>query len=175
MLQGEKIRLRAIDATDLDFVHACENDSALWHLGATVQPFSKAVIADYIESAQHDIYTTKQLRMMIDTMDGRTIGMIDLFDFDPKNQRAGIGILIADVTDRRQGCAKDALRTLCNYCFAVLGMRLIYCHVLKDNHASLELFNSVGFIEVGTLQDWVRIGQSYRDAAVMQKFATKTA
>jgi len=171
MLQGEKVRLRAVDPGDLDFIHACENDSSLWHLGATVQPFSREVIMEFIASAAHDIWTTKQLRMMVDTLDGRTIGTIDLFDFDPKNQRVGIGILIAGGENRRQGFAKDALTLLCDYCFEVLNLHQVYCHVTVDNAASIALFQAVGFTECGTLHDWVRTGRIFTDAVMLQKLA----
>ncbi len=169
MLQGEKIRLRAVDTGDLDFIHACENDSSIWHLGATVQPFSREVIMEFIASAAHDIWTTKQLRMMVESLDGRTIGTIDLFDLDPKNQRVGIGILIAGEANRRQGFAKEALMLLCDHCSEVLGLHQVYCHVAVDNAASIALFQAVGFKECGVLRDWVRTGRMFTDAVVMQK------
>lgn len=171
MLQGEKVRLRAVDTSDLDFIHACENDSSLWHLGATVQPYSREVIMEFIASSAHDIWTTKQLRLMVETLDGRTIGTIDLFDFDPKNQRVGIGILIASRDDRKQGFAKDAVQALCEYCFEVLGLHQVYCHVTVDNPASITLFRSVGFSECGTVRHWVRKGRAFVDALMMQRFA----
>lgn len=171
MLQGEKVRLRAVDAGDLEFIHACENDRTLWHLGATVQPFSREVVLEFIASAAHDIWTTKQLRLMIESLDGKTIGTIDLFDLDPKNQRVGVGILIAGEEHRRQGFAKDALTVLCAYCFDVLGLHQVYCHVAVDNTASIALFRSVGFEVCGTLRDWVRNGRTFTDAVVMQKMA----
>lgn len=169
MLQGEKVRLRAIESGDLNLVHAWENDSSLWHLGATVQPYSREVIAEFIANAGHDIWATKQLRMMIETLEGRTIGTIDLFDIDPKHQRVGIGILIASEDNRRQGFAKDALALLCDYCCEVLGLHQIYCHVTVDNAASIALFKAVGFKECGTLRDWVRKGRTFTDAVIMQK------
>lgn len=171
MLNGKKVRLRAIAASDLDHIHAWENDSALWHLGATVQPYSREVIMEFIASAAHDIYSTKQLRLMVETLDGRTIGTIDLFDFDPKNQRVGIGILIAEQSDRKQGFAKDAVQVLCSYCFEVLGLHQVYCHVTVDNPASIALFKSAGFEVCGELRDWVRMGRGFADAVVMQKLA----
>jgi diamine N-acetyltransferase len=97
-----------------------------------VQPYSQDVIMEFIASATHDIWTTKQLRLMIETLGGKTIGTIDLFDFDPKNQRVGIGILIAAQSDRQQGFASDAVQVLCNYCFDVLGLHQVYCHVTVD-------------------------------------------
>ena len=169
MLQGTNIRLRAVEASDLDFVHSCENDTNLWHLGATAQPFSKAAIEEYIEAAQHDIYSSKQLRMMIDTLDGRTIGMVDLFDFDPKNQKVGIGILIANPNDRQHGYAKDAIDTLSDYCFDILGLHQIYCHITTDNGASMALFTASGYAVCGEMKDWVRKGNSFVSAIIMQK------
>jgi len=171
MLQGEKVRLRAVDPSDLDLIHAWENDSSLWHLGATVQPFSREVIMEFIANAAHDIWTTKQLRLMVETLDGRTIGTIDLFDFDPKNQRVGIGILIAGEENRRQGFAKEALTLLCGYCFNVLNLHQVYCHVTVDNPASITLFIAAGFATSGELRDWTRKGQGFVNAMVMQKFA----
>lgn len=171
MLQGEKVRLRAIAASDVDHIHTWENDSALWHLGATVQPYSREVIMEFIASAAHDIWTTKQLRLMVETLDGRTIGTIDIFDFDPKNQRVGIGILIAEQSDRQQGFAKDAVQVLCDYCFDVLGLHQVYCHVTVDNPASIALFTAAGFDTCGELRDWVRKGRGFVNAVMMQKLA----
>lgn len=168
-LEGKRSRLRAICADDLDHIHAWENDSSLWHLGATVQPYSREVIMEFMASAANDIWTTKQLRLMVDTLEGRTIGTIDLFDFDPKNLRAGIGILIAKEDDRNQGYAKDAVQVLCKYCSDVLGLHQVYCHVTVDNMASIALFRSVGFVECGSLRHWVRNGRTYTDAVMMQK------
>ena len=42
--------------------------------------------------------------LMIDHIpDGKTVGTIDIFDFDPFHNRAGIGILIADEEYRTKG------------------------------------------------------------------------
>jgi hypothetical protein len=51
----------------------------------------------------------------------RTIGSIDLFDFDHFHGRAGVGILIADPADRKKGYASAALACLVNYAFETLG------------------------------------------------------
>lgn len=170
-LQGQHIRLRAIEPGDLEFVHRCENNSDLWHLGCTVQPFSKETIATYLDLAQHDIYTAKQLRMMIETHDGRAFGMVDLFDFDPKNRKCGIGILIAEAADRQQGYAKDALQVLCDYSVEFLGLHQLYCHIATNNAASIALFKAAGFKDIGVLKDWVRMGHSFVDAVMMQRIA----
>lgn len=67
----------------------------LWEVSDTLTPFSLFTLKKYIETCHLDIYTTKQLRLMIERLDTNTrIGLVDLYDFDPYHQRAGVGIMI---------------------------------------------------------------------------------
>ena len=47
--------LRALEPSDLDWLYTIENDASLWHLGISKEPWSKAVLASYID-AQPVIY-----------------------------------------------------------------------------------------------------------------------
>ena len=96
-LKGEHIFLRALEPEDLDFIYEIENDTSLWVLSDTQTPYSRFLIKQYLENAQQDIFEAKQLRLVICTLEGLAIGLIDVFDFDVKNKRAGIGILIKDI------------------------------------------------------------------------------
>jgi diamine N-acetyltransferase len=86
-LKGRIISLRAVEPSDLDLLYQWENNPAVWHLSNTLTPFSKHILKEYIENAKHDIYVTKQLRLMINTKKHGTVGCIDLFDFDPTKSR----------------------------------------------------------------------------------------
>lgn len=94
-LKGNTIYLRALEPEDLEFVYAIENDESIWEVSNTQTPYSRFLIRQYLENAQQDIYEAKQLRLAI-CKNGtpEAIGLIDLFDFDPRNQRAGVGIVI---------------------------------------------------------------------------------
>src|SRR5438046_132130 len=111
-LTGQLIHLRAMEPEDIDLMYRWENDSNIWSVSGTVTPFSRFTLEKFIATAHDDIYTTKQLRMMIDLIEKdeeneissiRCIGCIDLFDFDPHHLRTGIGVLIADRVDRGMG------------------------------------------------------------------------
>jgi len=92
-LQGQHIYLRALEPEDLEFVYALENDTSVWEISQTQTPYSKFLIRHYLDNAHQDIYEAKQLRLAICKNDSfEAIGLIDLYDYDPKNQRAGIGI-----------------------------------------------------------------------------------
>ena len=99
----------------------------------------------------------------------RTVGTVDLFEYDPLNSRAGLGILIYGMQDRRQGYARDAVETLCAYARTRLRMHQLWCCVGADNEASLRLFREAGFRETGTKRDWLWTPEGYRDEIMFQK------
>jgi diamine N-acetyltransferase len=66
-LKGHLISLRAVEPSDLELLYLWENNPLVWHLSNTTAPFSKHILKEYIENAKHDIYVTKQLRLIINT------------------------------------------------------------------------------------------------------------
>ena len=116
-LKGEHIYLRALEPEDLEFIHGIENDESLWELSNTITPYSKFLIKQYLEHSHKDIFEVKQLRLVISNYDNMALGMIDLFDFDFKNSRAGVGILVKESKDRQLGYGKEALQLLIKYSF----------------------------------------------------------
>lgn len=168
LLLGERIRLRALEPQDVDLLYSWENDTTIWKASHTLAPFSRFVLEQYIATSHNDLHTNKQLRLMITTREGKDVGCIDLFDFDPGHQRAGVGILIANEEDRGNGYASEALNILIKYCFQVLHLHQLYCTITVDNEESIILFQRHRFIITGIKKDWVRIGDTYMDELLMQ-------
>ena len=165
---GERIYLRALEPSDIDTLYKWENDPSIWHLGNTVEPFSRFALEQYILNAERDIFTSRQLRLMIvKKADDGVIGSVDLFDFDPVHHRAGIGILI-DAEERRNGYATEAVSLLSTYAFKTLGLHQLYCNIEKDNHASIDLFEKSGFVRCGDKKEWLRRGDSFVDELILQ-------
>jgi len=169
-LQGTHIRLRAPEPEDLQWLYLWENQPDVWMASDTLVPFSRYHLRKYLEEMEMDPFKTRQIRFMIDLCKdpGTPVGTIDLFDFDPHHMRAGIGILVASTTQRRRGYASDALSTLLNYCRDVLMLHQVYCHIQASNQASQRLFGGCGFVQSGTLQQWVRTPQGWEDQHIMQ-------
>jgi len=174
MLEGKKLILRALEPTDVDVLFEWENDEKLWYLSNTITPFSRFTLEQYILNAHQDIYTTKQLRLMIDKKESdesNPIGSIDLFDFDPTNKRAGIGVLIVE-NERSKGYASEALELLIDYCFTTLQLHQIYCNISADNQASLKLFEKKKFSMVGRKKEWLFIDGKWVDENILQLINT---
>lgn len=167
-LKGEHIYLRALEPEDLEFVHAIENDETIWEISNTITPYSKYLIKQYLEHAHKDIFEVKQLRLVISSYDDIALGMIDLFDFDFKNSRAGVGILVKQPSDRTKGYGKEALELIVNYSFTHLGLHQLYCNISEENEASIKLFTNQGFKMIGLKKDWTLANGSYKNEYVFQ-------
>ena len=161
------VRLRAMEPEDLDLLYRIENDSQLWGVGATNVPYSRYLLHEYISNATGDIYTDRQVRLMIENEEGQVVGIADVMNFDPRHLRAELGIVI-ERAYRRQGYATDAIRQILDYARKVLHLHQLYAFVGSDNHASVELFSKVGFTRETELKDWLFDGKGYHAAIVMQ-------
>ncbi len=176
-LVGELIKLRALEPQDINRLYRWENDSSIWSVSGTLVPFSKFVLEEFVTQVHQDIYTNKQLRLMIDLIyfdeddedeSARSIGCVDLFEFDPKNKRAGVGIMIADKADRGRGYATEALHLIVDYGFEVLDLHQIYSNIRIENESSVALFKKVGFEVTGLKQDWIYEQGKFFDEYTLQ-------
>ena len=171
MLKGEQIYLRTLEPADADIIWKWENNSDNWRVSNTLVPFSRKLIEDYVNSAQ-DIYSIKQLRFIICLVENdKEIGAIDLFDFDPYHLKVGLGILIAELEDRRNGYAKEAVLLIKEYCFNHLNLHQVYCNILSKNKASIDLFEKSGFTICGTKKDWIKNKEDWLDELMLQSFS----
>ncbi|MDR0428361.1 MAG: GNAT family N-acetyltransferase [Dysgonamonadaceae bacterium] len=167
-LENKRIALRALEPEDLDVLYKWENDSSLWRNGSTLAPYSKFALKEYLSSSTRDIFQTGQLRLMIiEKSSGNSIGTIDLYDFDPMNLRAGIGILI-DSDYRHKGFGFETLSLIEEYTFRFLLLKQIYAFVPKTNEPSYRLFKKAGFKESGVLQSWIKTVDGFTDVYLMQ-------
>ncbi len=169
LLQNSTMRLRALEPDDLDFLYRLENDPSVWEVSNTIAPYSKFVLKQYLQNAHKDIYEVKQLRLVLELVDNNaTIGFVDLFDFDPRNQRVGLGIIIHDESDKRKGYAKSAINLLKTYCFSSLDVHQVFANIGQDNLASQALFEGCGFVQTGIKKDWIKVKNQYKDELIYQ-------
>lgn len=169
ILEGDGIRLRAVEPEDLELLYRWENEEENWKQSNTLVPFSRYILKRYIANSHKSLFETSQLRLMIDvTGELRTIGTIDLFDFDHYHLRAGVGILIADPHDRKKGHGSAALECLIRYSFGTLGLHQLWCNILEGNEESMKLFLSHGFTLCCTRKEWVRMNDGFVNEYMLQ-------
>lgn len=163
------VRLRALEPEDLDELYTIENDVDLWNVGATNVPYSKYALHNYIASSSSDIYTDRQVRLIIENQKRDIVGIIDVFNFDPTHRRAEIGILVKNQY-RKKGYAQAALDKIICYSREIIHIHQLYAYVGEDNIESKKSFLTAGFVTSTMLQDWLFDGHDYKNAVLMQLF-----
>ena len=146
------IKLRKLEPTDLPFLYLWENDASAWADGDNHNPLSQQDLRDYIESTTGDIYKDGQLRLIIEE-DGVTMGCFDLFDLDPRNRKAALGMYIAP-EHRGKGVGRQALEQLETYAFGHLNLRLLYAVIATNNAPCSALYRSAGYQPSSPLPAW---------------------
>ena len=171
ILEGRRVKLRAMEPGDVERLYNWENDTAIWSVSNTLAPFSRFQLEQYVLGGTQDIFTTKQLRLMVDLVSSpggiTTIGSIDLFDYDPFHRRAGTGILITEPF-RSRGHAFEAMNLLIRYAFGLLDLHQLYCNIAPGNALSVRLFRKLGFRRCAIKKEWVREGQDWQDEWMFQ-------
>lgn len=170
LFESERIRLRALEPEDLDFLYRVENDTLLWADGVNTAPLSRFTLKQYIElSTEQTVFELKELRLIVERKADHTpVGIADLFDLDIIHHRAGVGLVTAREY-QRQGYGLEALQLLTDYAFDFLQLHSLYAHIAVKNTASTGLFEKAGFQQNGLLKSWLHQAGRYEDVAVYQK------
>lgn len=166
------MRIRGIEPEDLDLLYTIENDSALWWVGAQTAPVSRFRLREYIVSCEADIYKDEQVRFVIETGNGndreaKAVGLVDLFNFSPRNRRAELGIAITKEAQGK-GIAQEAIKEIMAYARDIVGIHQIYAIVPSSNLASQKMLLNIGFQRHAVLKDWLMHDSKYEDALFMQ-------
>lgn len=84
--------------------------------------------------------------------DDRPIGTIGLFELDPIDGNAGLGISIGAESDRGKGHGTDMLRALLRFGFGSLRLERIWLDVYEFNPGAQRVYERVGFVHEGVLR-----------------------
>lgn len=167
-LLGNTVYLRALEPEDLSFLFENENDQDFWRVSQTQQPFSKYLLKKYLENAHLDIYEIKQLRLIIALVSNdEPIGMIDLYDYNPKHKRAGVGVLVLKKY-QGNGYASESLQLIIKHAFQQLDIYQLFACIESDNLKSIKLFEAAKFKISGTKKDWNFYNGQFHDELFLQ-------
>ena len=95
-------------------------------------------------------------------------GCVDLYNYDPLNHRAAVGIMVANEY-RRQGYALAMLHELDFMAKNTFKLHQIYADIAAPNTASLALFHKAGYTQCGYFKEWLEFDSHFIDNIRMQK------
>ena len=149
MLEGENLKLRLLQLKDLDFLYSVENNQNYFKFSSHPQYYSKEELKEFISNSTDDITIYNQLRFVVDLNDN-PIGLIDLFNYNPKRKNAGVGIIILEEF-QNQNFGSKSLELLISYAWEKLDLLSLYANIKTTNKNSIKLFEKYGFVKKSQL------------------------
>ena len=169
MLQGKRVRLRAVERGDLPTIVRWFNDPVVRRRLARVEPMSLAEEERWFDALQR---ATTEVVFGIDD-DGALVGTCGLHRIDWRNRHAALGIVIGDAPDRSRGLGSDAVRTLLHHAFANLGLHRVELEVLADNAPAIRCYDRLAFVREGVRKDARFLDGAFVDLIVMRMLASE--
>jgi RimJ/RimL family protein N-acetyltransferase len=162
-LEGARIRLRAIEHSDVDWVNAHFWNRNVTRFLEAVWPESVAGTEAYLARARG---SDTSFVFLIETLGGEPAGACSLDGVEPRARTAQLGIWIAE-EHWSEGLGTDAVRTLCRFGFREMNLRRIALHVYDFNERGIRAYEKVGFREEGRLRGDQFADGRYVDVVVM--------
>ena len=167
-----KIKLRALEIDDLEWIIKIENDQQNWKYSNTISPLSKEKILDYINNYKIDFFETKEIKFVISSIQNLPLGIVDLYDFKPVHRRACVGIIV-DKKFQNNGIAKEALSLLEQWAINRLGIYQFYANVAEENLISIRLFEGLNYKKICLKKDWNFYNGKFNNEFTFQKIFKK--
>jgi RimJ/RimL family protein N-acetyltransferase len=164
MIEGNLVRLRALEKDDLPSFVAWVNDPETRHFLAMRYPISMADEDNWwqrYQQREHDRI------FAIEAKDGTYIGNLGLHAIEPENRRATLGIVIGPEEYRGQGYGTDAIRTVLGWAFGNLNLHRVYLTVYAYNQRAIRCYEKCGFRHEGTMRQAIYADGQYHDELMM--------
>ena len=113
-----------------------------------------------------EVIIDRQESFPICNPEGREVGVVELFNYSPLNDRAELGLEI-EPEWRGKGLGTKAVIKMMKYAKEELLLHTLYVTIEEDNVASLKIFRKLGFEET-TLRNWYREGEKYKNGKLLQ-------
>jgi RimJ/RimL family protein N-acetyltransferase len=165
MLLGTRIRLRAVEPADYPTLHRWLNDPAVMIFWG--RPGNTQSVAEVVETEEAQSRRGTSRKYMIETLDGAVIGEIDYYDLDMVARSAWTSIMIGEPEYWGGGFGTDAMRTLLRYLFHQLGLHRVTLTAIEGNLRARKSYEKVGFVQEGTLRDWMFFDGRYVNGVLM--------
>ena len=167
-IYGKRVRLRAVERSDLPKFHAWVNDPDVT-AGLTIfLPMSNLDEEKWFENVMQRPQEEKPLAIDIpEGKDWRLIGNCSFFDFDWIARAAEIGIILGDKSVWNQGYGTEVMSLMQLHGFRTLNLNRIFLRVNSDNNHAIRTYEKVGFVSEGKLRQAVYKNGEYNDVILM--------
>jgi RimJ/RimL family protein N-acetyltransferase len=168
MLEGELVRLRALEPDDLERCYRWLNDGEVTRFIETGRyPLSMAQERDWLDNAMKNGASFSSLLLAIETKDGVHIGNAGLHQASPEHRRAYLGIAIGEKEYWSKGYGTDTVRTLLRFAFQQMNLNRVELGTFDFNERAQACYRKCGFVEEGRRREDRYIDGRYCDLLIM--------
>ncbi len=170
MIYGERVRLRAIERSDIPNFVRWFNDPEVRRYLLMYMPISSAQEEQWLEDLLQRIQRKETFAFAVDARVGDEwvpIGNIGLYRIDWKNRWARFAIALGEKAYWDQGYGTDATRTMLRFAFEELNLHRVELEVVDENVRARRCYEKAGFRYEGTRRQAIFLEGHYHDSHLM--------
>ena len=168
MFDGEKVRLRALELTDLDAIMEHWNDLEMRLNTGRTTPDSRQNREDFIRNAWKLKEEGRNYFFGIEEKKTKEyLGHCSLYLINKIARSSGLGIFIYNKKNWNKGYGTDAMKVLLKIGFEFLNFHRIELSVYPYNTRGIHVYKKLGFREVGRRREARFMSGKYIDEIMM--------
>ncbi|NYS62245.1 spermidine N1-acetyltransferase [Vreelandella salicampi] len=160
---GHTLYLRALERSDLRFVHELNNNQSIMSYWFE-EPYES--FDELEELYNKHIHDNAERRFVAEDSGRNAIGLVELIEIDYIHRSAEFQIIITP-DHQGKGFARSLIRQALHYSFTILNLHKVYLIVAVENVKAIHLYAESGFTEEGHLVQEFFINGKYRDVKRM--------
>lgn len=149
VLRGRRTFLRAAERSDIPVMVPWLNDYGMSRFITTRAPMSVAQEERWFDGMLERQGANAWFFVICRHGDDTPVGTLGLFEVDPTNGSAGIGISLGDPANFGQGLGTDALEALLDFGFGRLRLERLWLDVYDFNERAIRSYEKAGFVREG--------------------------
>jgi diamine N-acetyltransferase len=168
VIYGRRVRLRAVERSDLPKFHEWLNDPEVTRGLAMYLPLSMGDEEKWFERVTQAEPDQRALAIEVkDRQTWRLVGNAGLFNLEWNNRSAEFGIFIGDKSRWDKGYGTEALELILRHGFDTLNLHRIYLRVYASNPRARRSYEKAGFVLEGSMREAVFRRGKYDDVHLM--------
>lgn len=166
LLKGKGIYLKKLSVADAtpEYVAWLNDPEVNQYLETRFATHTLESVRDFVKKNASDP-DTLFLGIFLDS--GKHIGNVKLGPINRQHRFADLGIMIGDRQSWGKGYATQAIRLVCEYAFAKLGLNKVTAGAYAENASSIKAFLNAGFTEEGLRRKMYSSGGKRVDAVLL--------
>ena len=168
ILYSGKLRLRAVEAGDVERFHEWVNDPEVTRGLSLYLPMSSVDEEKWFERLRERDPHEKPFAIDLQSGEGwKLIGNCGVFGIEWTHRAAELGIMIGDKSVWNQGYGTQVMVMLLRHCFETLNLNRVFLRVYGGNARARRSYQKAGFVEEGCMRQALYRDGRYDDVYIM--------